>query len=114
MPQYEYLDRVFTLQQAVYQAVGAGSMCWATLGGAGEFDSTRAAKVGDELLLRIEEFTEGRLPKERAQPLNVPAEVLQAFEEMKTAVMCGADVLLDSASEFVIVFGQWLERLKGD
>lgn len=39
-----------TVGDAVYQAVGGGSACWSNLPGAGEFDSLRAAQIGQTLL----------------------------------------------------------------
>lgn len=38
------------LATVVFQAVGAGSACWTNLAGAGEFDTTRAIEVAEELL----------------------------------------------------------------
>lgn len=45
-----------TLEEAVYQAIGAASMCWEDPGGAGVFDSTRAKAIGDLLLAKIRAF----------------------------------------------------------
>lgn len=36
--------------QAVFEALGAASVCWSTPEGAGVFDSLRAEAIGDELL----------------------------------------------------------------
>ena len=38
------------LPAAVFQALGAASVCWENPGGAGIFDSTRAKEIGDVLL----------------------------------------------------------------
>ena len=38
------------VHEAVGQAIGAASMCWETPEGAGEFDSTRASAIVDELM----------------------------------------------------------------
>lgn len=38
------------IEQAVFEAIGAASVCWETLEGAGVFDSTRAKQIGDELV----------------------------------------------------------------
>lgn len=42
------------LSAKVFQAIGAASVCWtgvqAGQGGLGEFDTTRAKQIGDELL----------------------------------------------------------------
>lgn len=42
-----------TLNELVFQALGAASTCWETLNGAGVFDSTRAKAIGDELVARL-------------------------------------------------------------
>lgn len=36
---------------AIFEALGAASMCWETPEGAGVFDSSRAAAIGDELIV---------------------------------------------------------------
>jgi hypothetical protein len=42
-----------TLESLVYQAIGAASMCWTNMRGAGEFDSARAIEVAEALLREI-------------------------------------------------------------
>jgi hypothetical protein len=42
-----------TLEEAVYQAIGAASMCWEDVAKAGVFDSTRAKEIGDDLLVKV-------------------------------------------------------------
>lgn len=49
-----------TLSQAVHLTVGAGSTCWASLEHAGEFESTRAHELSDELVDYIERHYEKR------------------------------------------------------
>ena len=44
-----------TLTSAVYQAIGAASVCWENPAGAGVFDSDRAAEVAEALLSKIRE-----------------------------------------------------------
>lgn len=39
-----------TTQNAVAQAIGAASMCWTDVAGAGEFDSSRASLIVDGLM----------------------------------------------------------------
>lgn len=41
------------LQEAVFTALGAASMCWQHIDRAGIFDSTRARLIGEQLALRI-------------------------------------------------------------
>jgi hypothetical protein len=38
---------------AVGLAIGAASVCWENPGGAGVFDSTRAAQIADELVAHL-------------------------------------------------------------
>jgi hypothetical protein len=47
------LDQAETLKGAVYRAIGAASVCWKTLEGAGVFQSDRAKLIGEELLAEI-------------------------------------------------------------
>lgn len=42
-----------TLEEAVYQAIGAASVCWEDVAKAGVFDSDRAKAIGDALLTRV-------------------------------------------------------------
>lgn len=46
-------DEEVTLEQAVFESLGAASACWEHLAGAGEFESDRAKKIGDTLLVFI-------------------------------------------------------------
>lgn len=38
-------DQSLSLEEAIGQAIGAGSMCWENPAGAGEFDSRRAGEI---------------------------------------------------------------------
>lgn len=38
----------------IFQALGAASVCWEKIEGAGVFDSDRAKRIGDELLSELE------------------------------------------------------------
>lgn len=40
----------------VFEALGAASICWSTFEGAGEFNSSRAEKIGEELLAKIDAY----------------------------------------------------------
>lgn len=55
MPEILMLKCDTDLEEAVYLALGAASVCWETPEGAGVFDSTRAKQIGAELIqwLRI-------------------------------------------------------------
>lgn len=44
------------LEEAVGISIGAASMCWTNPGGAGEFDSTRAANIVEELLDKVRSY----------------------------------------------------------
>lgn len=48
------------LKKKIYETIGAASMCWEKPEGAGEFQSTWAKKLGDDLCRVIDEHT---LPK---------------------------------------------------
>lgn len=47
---------------AVFEAVGAASMCWDNIGGAGTFDARQATAVADDLIAYL-----------RAHPFPVPS-----------------------------------------
>lgn len=53
-------DGTVPLSTAVFQALGAASVCWESMDGTGVFDSTRAKEIGDALLEVI--MRETRLP----------------------------------------------------
>ena len=42
-----------TLEEAVFTALGAASVCWESMEGTGVFQSDRAKAIGDALLARI-------------------------------------------------------------
>ena len=42
-----------TLDEMVFQALGAASVCWENPAGAGLFDSSRAKSIGDRLLAEV-------------------------------------------------------------
>lgn len=44
------LDHSVGIEEFVGQAIGAASVCWENPGGAGVFDSTRAAQIADEIM----------------------------------------------------------------
>ena len=41
------------LHTKVHEALGAASMCWENPGGAGEFISEQASKIGEDLMVEI-------------------------------------------------------------
>ncbi len=45
-----------TVEEVVFQAIGAGSVCWENPGGAGVFDDTTARSVGEDAMARIDEL----------------------------------------------------------
>jgi len=45
-----YLDDAKTSQEAVFQAIGAASVCWEHMDGTGVFDSDKAKEIGEELM----------------------------------------------------------------
>jgi hypothetical protein len=57
-------DGTLSLESAVFQALGAASVCWENMSGTGVFQSERAKAIGDALLAEI-----GRLaPKGTTRP----------------------------------------------
>jgi len=44
------LDHTVGIEDFIGQAVGAASACWSNLSGAGEFESTRASAIVDEIM----------------------------------------------------------------
>ena len=48
-------DECEDLRQAVYQAVGAASVCWESMAGTGVFSTTKACEVADALLQYVNE-----------------------------------------------------------
>lgn len=46
---FDFSD-VNDVRTAVYQTIGAASVCWENLAGAGVFESTRAAQLGEGLV----------------------------------------------------------------
>lgn len=55
MSNFEF-DRVESRQDAVFQALGAASMCWEYPEKAGIFESDRAKEIGDALLEKLIEL----------------------------------------------------------
>lgn len=43
----------FTIESAVYQAIGAASMCWESMSGTGIFQSDQAREIAEALLAEI-------------------------------------------------------------
>jgi hypothetical protein len=49
-------SRCVSAEEVVFQAIGAGSMCWDPRPGSQVFDSTEAEAVGDEAMARLREL----------------------------------------------------------
>lgn len=47
-------DDVHDANELIGMAIGAGSMCWENVRGAGVFDSTRAAAISDAAFQRLQ------------------------------------------------------------
>lgn len=52
-PATSYLSDADTIEAAVYQALGAASVCWDSMEGTGVFHSDEAKAIAEELLARI-------------------------------------------------------------
>lgn len=53
-PIMDYTEET-TVEEAVFAALGAASVCWETTEGAGAFDSSRCKQIGEELLAFLKE-----------------------------------------------------------
>lgn len=53
-----------TLAEVIFQAIGAGSVCWDDMSGTGVFESDRAKALGDEVVAWIEAHY---VPSERVE-----------------------------------------------
>lgn len=51
---FDYGDAGPSREAAVFQALGAASMCWENPAGAGIFESTRAKAIGEALLAELD------------------------------------------------------------
>jgi len=49
-------DDAETPRSAIYQAVGAASVCWESMTGTGVFDDKRACEVAEALIQRLADF----------------------------------------------------------
>lgn len=63
---YREDDGSLPLESAVFQALGAASVCWDTLEGAGVFHSDEANEIGDALLEIIHSHFLTELNKRKA------------------------------------------------
>lgn len=57
-------DDADTPRSAIYQALGAASVCWESMAGTGVFDDKRACEVAEALIQRLADFglqTDGRV-----------------------------------------------------
>lgn len=48
-------DGTISVEGAIFQALGAASMCWESMDGTGVFQSDRAKEIGDALVAKIRE-----------------------------------------------------------
>jgi hypothetical protein len=46
-------DGTLTIESAVFQALGAASVCWSDMSGTGVFEDQRAKEIGETLLAFI-------------------------------------------------------------
>lgn len=61
MGEFEFDEREDAdLASYVFQALGAASMCWNPRPSTAVFDSTQAKEIGEALLKKIKEFTNGQ------------------------------------------------------
>jgi len=62
-----------TLEGAVYQALGAASVCWEHPGAAGTFDPEQAREIGDVLLAFIRDRFAALLAADRSETRRLAA-----------------------------------------
>lgn len=68
-------DGSLSLEAAVFQALGAASVCWETPEGAGVFESTRAKEIGDALIAFIRaQDVDGERARRQVQFLEILAD----------------------------------------
>lgn len=53
-------DGSLDIESAVFQALGAASVCWENMSGTGVFNSDRAKLIGDTLVMEISDQLEAR------------------------------------------------------
>lgn len=70
-------DGTLPLATAVFQALGAASVCWDSMEGTGVFQSERAKAIGDALLAVI---------KEQERPLLGLATTRELLDELSTRI----------------------------
>lgn len=46
-------DDAKTVEEVIFQAIGAGSTCWENLGGTGTFQDDRARRLGEDAMARL-------------------------------------------------------------
>jgi hypothetical protein len=68
----DYGFQTLTLEEAVYQALGAASVCWENVDEAGVFDDVQAKAIGEQLMDRIDQ--ELRTPPPKVKPQKMPIE----------------------------------------
>lgn len=49
-------SKAATAEEVVFQAIGAGSVCWENMSGTGVFDDTQARAVGEDAMARLKEI----------------------------------------------------------
>lgn len=63
--------RAETIEEVIYQLVGAGSVCWESMTGTGIFDDERARRYASDACKRLEQFGVETVPA-GATPMGVP------------------------------------------
>lgn len=74
-----------SLEEAVFQALGAASVCWETPEGAGVFDSSRCRAIGDRLVTHVIAAKTGKSVSDRVAALRIRYETL-LHQQMKSMV----------------------------
>lgn len=86
-----------SLEEAVFQSIGAASGCWEDLAGAGIFNSDRAKQIGDELLefirmtVGIQKYEDVEGPVNPQEPYLGLATTEELFRELIARFSVNAD-----------------------
>jgi hypothetical protein len=76
-PKMGRFDSCTTLEEAVYQAIGAASVCWDNVQGAGVFDEQQASSVAKDLLSVIRKWI-NEVANAEQSTLAMPFETVKA------------------------------------
>lgn len=89
-PEQGLFHECTSVREVVFQAVGAGSMCWIDMNGHDQFDDQRASAIGEDAMLAINEFVDGRIKQAVADDRGKTAAIV---EEIAAATVVPVDFM---------------------